>query len=151
LVQQICRQYAAAADALPHGTMYAQCMCARGYRVAGFSPLLGYGYQCELRVGTINYNEPEGEPAACSAKIMHFKARRPALKIFQKSMFRDFGSVPAGSRIRRGATEDEKGRASFANGITVQPLRCKGKFWQSCDLNQPARRLADWLSGLITI
>jgi hypothetical protein len=51
LVQQICRQYAAAADALPHGTMYAQCMCARGYRVAGFSPLLGYGYQCELRVG----------------------------------------------------------------------------------------------------
>jgi hypothetical protein len=101
--------------------------------------------------GTINYNEPEGEPAACSAKIMHFKARRPALKIFQKSMFRDFGSAPAGSRIRRGATEDEKGRASFANGITVQPLRCKGKFWQSCDLNQPARRLADWLSGLITI
>jgi len=51
LVQQICRQYAAAADALPHGTMYAQCMCARGYLVAGFSPLLGYGYQCELRVG----------------------------------------------------------------------------------------------------
>ena len=52
LVQQICRQYAAAADALPHGTMYAQCMCARGYLVAGFSPLLrSEGYQCELRVG----------------------------------------------------------------------------------------------------
>ena len=38
VVEQICRQYAAAQHALPYDTMYAQCMYARGYRVPGFSP-----------------------------------------------------------------------------------------------------------------
>jgi hypothetical protein len=49
MVQQICRQYAAAQHALPYETMYAQCMFARGLRVPGFSPSPDSpGYQGEL-------------------------------------------------------------------------------------------------------
>jgi hypothetical protein len=49
VVQQICRQYAAAQHGLPYDTMYAQCMYARGYRVPGFSPSPDSpGYQGEL-------------------------------------------------------------------------------------------------------
>jgi hypothetical protein len=49
VVEQICRQYAAAQHALPYDTMYAQCMYARGYRVPGFSPAPDSpGYQGEL-------------------------------------------------------------------------------------------------------
>jgi hypothetical protein len=49
VVQQICRQYAAAQHGLPYDTMYAQCMYARGYRVPGFSPSPSSpGYQGEL-------------------------------------------------------------------------------------------------------
>ncbi|MGC2201574.1 MAG: hypothetical protein WA633_15730 [Stellaceae bacterium] len=48
-VQAICGQYAAAQRALPYDTMYAQCMYARDYRVAGFSPSPDSpGYQGEL-------------------------------------------------------------------------------------------------------
>jgi hypothetical protein len=49
IVQQICRQYAAVQHALPYDTMYAQCMCARGYRAPGFSLSPNSpGYQGEL-------------------------------------------------------------------------------------------------------
>jgi hypothetical protein len=49
VVQQICRQYAAAQHGLPYDIMYAQCMYARGYRVPGFSPSpASPGYQGEL-------------------------------------------------------------------------------------------------------
>jgi hypothetical protein len=49
VVQQICRQYAAAQHGLPYNTMFAQCMYARGYRVPGFSPSPNSpGYQGEL-------------------------------------------------------------------------------------------------------
>lgn len=49
VVQQICRQYAAAQHALAYRTMYAQCMYARGVRLPGFSPSPGSpGYQGEL-------------------------------------------------------------------------------------------------------
>lgn len=45
----ICRGYAAAQQALPYDTMYAQCMYARGYVVPGFSPSPNSpGYQGEL-------------------------------------------------------------------------------------------------------
>src|SRR5215471_2836072 len=48
-VQAICSQYAAAQQALPYDTMYAQCLYARGYRVPGFSPSPNSpGYQGEL-------------------------------------------------------------------------------------------------------
>jgi hypothetical protein len=48
VVQQVCRQYAAAQRALPYDTMYAQCMFARGLRVPGFLPSPGSpGYQGE--------------------------------------------------------------------------------------------------------
>jgi hypothetical protein len=49
VVQEICRQYAAAQTALPYDTMYAQCMFARGIRVPGFTPSPDSpGYQGEL-------------------------------------------------------------------------------------------------------
>jgi hypothetical protein len=49
LTQAIRRQYAATQRGMPYDTMYAQCMCARGYRVPGFSPSLNSpGYQGEL-------------------------------------------------------------------------------------------------------
>jgi hypothetical protein len=45
----ICRGYAGAQHALPHDTMFAQCMSAKGYIVPGFSPSPNSpGYQGEL-------------------------------------------------------------------------------------------------------
>ena len=38
-------------------------------------------------------------------------------------MFRDFGSAPAGSRIRRGATEDEEGCQNCPSGRGHGPIR----------------------------
>ncbi len=49
VVAAICRGYAAAQHALPYDRMYAQCMYARGYVVAGFSSSPDSpGYQGEL-------------------------------------------------------------------------------------------------------